>query len=87
MTQLGNLDVGQIKKGNSYKIELANEAMVLRLDEHSDVGLEAVKRYGIRGLPTLIVVNGCGKAVASYGGVPDADRIAEVVRGIPACNP
>jgi len=67
--------------------ELADEATVLRLDARSDVGSEAIKRYGIRGLPTLIVVDGCGKAVASYGGVPNADKIAEVVRSTPTCNP
>jgi thiol:disulfide interchange protein len=66
--------------------ELADEATVLRLDVNSDAGSEAIKRYGIRGLPTLIVVDGCGEAVAKYAGVPNASGVVETVRSTPTCS-
>jgi len=67
--------------------QLAGEAQVLRLDVMSEVGDEAIDRYGIRGLPTLFVLDGCGQVVAVYVGVPSVERVIETVRSVPACTP
>ncbi len=67
--------------------QLAGEAQVLRLDVLNEVGGEAIDRYGIRGLPTLLVLDGCGRVVATYSGIPNAERVVEAVRSAPACVP
>ena len=43
--------------------DLANKADVLRLDVFTPLGRRAAASYGVRGTPTLIVVNGRGEAV------------------------
>ena len=43
--------------------DLADKAEVLRLDVTSQLGRQAAATYGVRGTPTLIVVDGQGQPV------------------------
>lgn len=43
--------------------DLAGKAEVVRLDVTSQVGRRAAASYGVRGTPTLIVVDGQGQPV------------------------
>ena len=43
--------------------DLNGKAAMLRLDVTSRVGRQAATRYGVRGTPTLIVVDGQGQPV------------------------
>jgi hypothetical protein len=67
--------------------QLTGEAQVLRLDVLSEAGREAIDQYGIRGLPTLLILDGCGQVVATYSGVPSAEQVVETVRLMPSCTP
>ena len=67
--------------------ELSGEAEVIRVNVLSPVGREAINRYGVRGLPTLVVLDGCGEVVALYAGIPRVSRVVESARAAPACVP
>lgn len=43
--------------------DLTGKAMVMRLDVTTPLGRRAAANYGVRGTPTLIVVDGEGEAV------------------------
>lgn len=43
--------------------DLAGKAAVVRLDIMSSLGLQTAITYGVRGVPTLIVVDGQGEPV------------------------
>lgn len=49
--------------------ELQGKAAVLRLDVTGQVGGRAAAEFGVRGVPTLVVVNGDGRVVLSQVGV------------------
>jgi thioredoxin 1 len=49
--------------------QLAGKATVVRLDVMSKVGRAAAARYGVRGLPTLVLLDGAGQAVYSQAGI------------------
>lgn len=59
--------------------DLAGQANVVRLDIMSSIGRQAAAHYGVRGLPTLLLVDGQGDAVLTQVGLirPGAVR-AEV---------
>jgi thioredoxin-like negative regulator of GroEL len=58
---------------------LEGKADVLRLDVRSQVGSQAAMAFGVRGVPTLIVVDGSGQpALTQAGAINDADVLAEV---------
>ncbi len=52
--------------------DLDGKAAVLRLDVRSPVGREAAARFGVRAVPTLVVVDGHGQVVLtkSAGFIP-----------------
>jgi len=54
--------------------DLEGKAQVLRLNVLGDVGSQAARRYGVRGLPTLVVVDGKGQAVDFQAGIPDRNK-------------
>ena len=66
--------------------QLDGEAEVIKLDVLSQVGREAMRMYGIRGLPTLLVFDGCGERVAAYSGVLNAGEVVERVRSAEICE-
>lgn len=67
--------------------ELAGEVEVIRLNVLSAAGREAVLRYGIRGLPALLVLDGCGQVAETQVGFPQAGRLIDVARSLSDCTP
>jgi thioredoxin-like negative regulator of GroEL len=49
--------------------DLAGQAKVVRLDLMSSVGQQAAGQFGIRGVPTLVVVDGQGQVVLTQVGL------------------
>jgi thioredoxin-like negative regulator of GroEL len=64
---------------------LAGKASVVRLDLMSQVGRQAAARFGVRAVPTLLVVNGDGQVVLTQVGMlRPGDVQAQVDELIPA---
>lgn len=59
--------------------KLAGKAEVIRLDVMSDIGRNAAARYGVRGLPTLVLVDGDGEPVYSQAGIVRPGPVIEQV--------
>ena len=53
----------------------------MRLSVMSDPGLTLARRYGVRGLPTLLIFDGAGNVVYTRVGPPSAEEVVRVVRG------
>ena len=49
--------------------DLAGQAKVVRLDLLSPVGRQAASHFGVRGLPTLLVVDGEGRVILTQLGL------------------
>jgi thioredoxin-related protein len=59
--------------------DLEGRAQVLRLGVMDDVGGELAMRYGVRGVPTLVVLNGAGEVVLKQTGVLDRAAVVAAV--------
>lgn len=59
--------------------DLEGQAQVLRLSVLDDVGGQLAMRYGVRGVPTFVLLDGAGDVVLSQGGMPDRDAIQMTV--------
>jgi thioredoxin-like negative regulator of GroEL len=59
--------------------KLDGKADVVRLDVMSDVGQQAARQYGVRGVPALVVVDGTGQAVFGQAGIPRSGQVIEQV--------
>lgn len=53
--------------------------MVVRLNVVSAVGSSLAGRYGVRGVPTMVVFDRTGEVIYSRAGLPDGDEITAVV--------
>jgi thioredoxin-related protein len=62
--------------------ELEGQAQVLRLSIMDDVGGELAVRYGARGVPTFVLLDGTGEVVLTQTGMPDRDEIKAAVAGL-----
>lgn len=62
--------------------KLAGKATVIRLDVMSQVGRQAAAYYGVRGMPTLVVVDGNGQSVYSQVGILRPAQVIEQVEAI-----
>jgi thioredoxin-related protein len=60
---------------DGLEADLAGQADVLRLSILSDVGGALARRYGVRGVPTLMVFDGAGEVIYSAAGMPDREAI------------
>lgn len=49
--------------------DLAGQAKVVRLDLMSSVGQQAASQLGVRGLPTLLVIDGKGEVTLTQVGL------------------
>lgn len=49
--------------------KLDGKASVIRLDMTSQVGRQAAARFGVRAVPTLLVVNGEGQVILTQVGL------------------
>lgn len=59
--------------------QLDGKAKVIRLDVTSSVGKEAAVAYGVRGVPSLLVVDGNGNTAYGLYGVPMPGTVVEEV--------
>jgi len=61
--------------------DLQGRAKVVRLSVVSGVGSQAARRYGVRGVPTLVIFDGTGQMVQQIVGIPDRkSTVAQVER-------
>jgi thioredoxin-related protein len=61
--------------------DLEGRAKVVRLSVVSGVGSQAARRYGVRGVPTLLIFDGAGQMVQQIIGIPDRkSTVAQVER-------
>jgi thioredoxin-related protein len=59
--------------------EMQGQIQVLRLSIMDDVGGQLAVRYGARGVPTFVLLNGTGEVVFQQGGMPDREAIKSAV--------
>lgn len=59
--------------------QLEERAQVLRVNVMSSVGRQLAGRYGVRGLPTFVVLDGAGEVVLKQVGMPQREKIAAAV--------
>ena len=62
--------------------KLDGKAEVVRLDVMSQVGRQAAARYGVRGMPTLLVVNGNGQAIYTQVGIVRPAQVIDQIETI-----
>jgi len=62
--------------------DLEGTAQVIRLSITSQVGSQMAQRYGVRGVPTIVVLDGAGEVVAQSVGLPDRAALVEQVIGL-----
>ena len=65
---------------------LDGKAEVIRLNLLSEVGREAALRYGVRAVPSLVVVDGQGALVYGSYGLPKPSQVTEEVEALLAEN-
>jgi thioredoxin-related protein len=59
--------------------ELEGRAQVLRLSVMDDVGGELALRYGVRAVPTFVLLNGAGEVVLERVGTLDRAEVEAAV--------
>ncbi len=59
--------------------DLKGKANVLRLNAMDEVGGQIAARYGVRGVPTFILLDGSGKLVLQQVGMPQRTEIEAAV--------
>jgi thioredoxin-related protein len=59
--------------------DLEGRAKVVRLSVVSGVGSQAARRYGVRGVPTLLIFDGAGQMIEQSVGIPDRDSVVAKV--------
>jgi thioredoxin-related protein len=62
--------------------DLEGTAKVIRLSVTSQVGNQMAQRYGVRGVPTIVVLDGEGEVVTLSVGVPDRASLVAQVQGL-----
>jgi thioredoxin-related protein len=62
--------------------ELEGQSQVLRLSVMDSVGRKLALRYGVRGVPTFVLLNGADEVVLTQVGMPDRGEIVNAVEGL-----
>jgi thioredoxin-related protein len=62
--------------------DLEGRAKVVRLGVMSGLGVDAARRYGVRGVPTLILFDGAGRIVDQRAGIPDREQVVAQVEAL-----
>lgn len=62
--------------------DLTGQAKVVRLDLLSPVGQQAARHFGVRGLPTLLVVDGKGQVILAQAGLPRPGEVRTRVQAL-----
>jgi len=65
---------------------LEGKATVLRLDMRSEIGGQAAATLGVRGVPTLVLVDGSGRPVLNQVGLLKPDDVLAKVDELLAAN-
>ena len=67
--------------------DLKGKSVVLRLDVSSQLGRQVAGQFGVRGVPTLVVVDGNGRPMLTQVGRPQPAEVqAEVDRLLSQSN-
>ncbi len=66
--------------------QLDGKAKVIRLNLLSQVGRQAATRFGVRGVPTLLIVNSQGETVYGEYGIPIPSQVVAQVDSLSATN-
>jgi thioredoxin-like negative regulator of GroEL len=61
--------------------ELGGRARVVRMNVINQEGREAAQRYGIRGLPSTVVLDGAGDVIDVHAGIPSRKKIVAQATG------
>lgn len=61
---------------------LDGRADVIRLDVTSQVGRQAARRYGVRGIPTLVVLDGNGQVALTQVGLVRPGEVQDRINGL-----
>lgn len=64
--------------------ELAGQADVIRIDLLSDLGRTIAGAYGVRAVPTTLVIDGMGQVALYTAGIPNASQLREAVLSLNA---
>jgi len=59
--------------------DLGERAQVLRLSVTDDVSAQLAARYGVRGVPTFVLLDGSGVLVLTQVGIPKREEIISAV--------
>lgn len=59
--------------------DLGDTAKVIRLDVFTPLGQQMAARYGVRGVPTFVVLDGEGNVHKVSGGIPDVSSLQAAV--------
>ncbi len=59
--------------------DLEGQAQVLRLNVMDDVGGALATRYGVRGVPTFVLLDGAGEAALTQAGIPNRAELVAAV--------
>jgi thioredoxin-related protein len=62
--------------------ELEGRAQVVRLNVMDGVGGHLAARYGARGVPTMVVLDGEGNVVYAKAGSPNRGEVVAAVEGM-----
>lgn len=65
---------------NGIEEDLGETVPVIRLDIGSDVGKSVADRFGVRGVPTTIVLDGAGQVVHRESGIPSREEVVASAR-------
>ena len=60
--------------------KLENQAQVLRLNVMDEVGNTLAQRYGVRGVPTFVLLNGDGEVMLKQVGTLKQEAIIAAVK-------
>ncbi len=71
---------------NRIEEELEGIARVVRLSVSSEEGRQAAMAYGVRSVPTLVILNECGEVAGRVVGIPNPAEVVALVTAMPACR-
>ena len=62
--------------------DLEGKAQVVRLSVTDSVGGKLAVRYGVRGVPTMVLLDGDGEVVYAKAGSPNRGEVIAAVEGL-----
>ena len=62
--------------------ELGERAQVLRLSVTDETSAQLAARFGVRAVPTFVLLDGDGEPILSQVGIPKREEIVEAVAGL-----